>query len=405
MTAIGTAAAVVDRLEPVPATFGAVFAVPEFRVLWLAQVLSVVGEQLARVALSVLTFHRTGSPLLPGAGYALSDLPAVAGDTSSPPRRPAVAAADGGLRPGADGAGRRDGRTGRAVLGALYAARRRRAAECAVRCGPGGAAARGAPGRPVRRCQCRQQRRHPGRPALGFAAGGGLAAVLGTSATLALDAVTFGASAGLLWLGLRPRPAPPGPVTGIRSGSPLRSAAAGARLVGSDARLRALVGCAWLGYFFVVPEGLAGPLRRGSWRRCWHRGPADGGAAGRRGRWRGAARPTRRPARRPGLMGPLAVLSCAPLLGGALHPGVVVSLALWAVSGLGTSYQLVANSAFVLAVPAACRGRGQAFGLVQSGIYAAQGAATLVAGAAAQCLAPDAVVVVATAHAGALGAA
>src|SRR5450759_1621032 len=61
---------------------------------------------------------------------------------------------------------------------------------------------------------------------LGFAAGGGLAAVLGTSATLALDAVTFGASAGLLWLGLRPRPAPPGPVTGIRSGSPLRSATA-----------------------------------------------------------------------------------------------------------------------------------------------------------------------------------
>src|SRR5664280_1882422 len=140
MTAIGTAAAVVDRLEPVPATFGAVFAVPEFRVLWLAQVLSVVGDQLARVALSVLTFHRTGSPLLTGAGYALSYLPAVAGGTSSPPRRPAVAAADGGLRPGADGAGRRDGRTGRAVLGALYAARRRRAAECAVRCGPGGTA-------------------------------------------------------------------------------------------------------------------------------------------------------------------------------------------------------------------------------------------------------------------------
>jgi hypothetical protein len=103
---------------------------------------------------------------------------------------------------------------------------------------------------------------------LGFAAaGGGLAAVLRTSATLAtlaLDAVTFGASAGLLWLGLRPRPAPPGPVTGIRSGSPLRSAAAGARLVGSDARLRALVGCAWLGYFFVGSRGAGRPLRRGS---------------------------------------------------------------------------------------------------------------------------------------------
>jgi len=197
---------------------------------------------------------------------------------------------------------------------------------------------------------------------LGLAAGGGLAAVLGTSATLALDAVTFGASAGLLWLGLRPRPAPPGPVTGIRSGSPLRSAAAGARLVGSDARLRALVGCAWLGYFFVVPEGLAAPYAA-----------ALGGGAGTVGLLMaaqpagavvGAALLARlvAPARRPGLLGPLAVLSYTPRLGGALHPGVVVSLALWAVSGLGTSYQLVANSAFVLAVPAACGDRARRSG-------------------------------------------
>jgi MFS family permease len=56
-----------------------VFAVPAFRVLWLAQVLSVVGDQLAQVALSVLAFHRTGSPLLTGVVYALSYLPGVAG--------------------------------------------------------------------------------------------------------------------------------------------------------------------------------------------------------------------------------------------------------------------------------------------------------------------------------------
>jgi len=84
MTAIGTAAAVVGRLEPVPATFGAVFAVPAFRVLWLAQVLSVVGDQLARVALSVLAFHRTGSPLLTGVVYALSYLPGLPGAPCSP---------------------------------------------------------------------------------------------------------------------------------------------------------------------------------------------------------------------------------------------------------------------------------------------------------------------------------
>src|SRR5664280_2438680 len=162
MTAIGTAAAVVDRLEPVPATFGAVFAVPEFRVLWLAQVLSVVGDQLARVALSVLTFHRTGSPLLTGAGYALSYLPAVAGGTSSPPRRPAVAAADGGLRPGADGAGRRDGRTGRAVLGVgRVALARAPAAPRAAGSGalyPGGAVARA---RATRRTPRTSPRRGP----------------------------------------------------------------------------------------------------------------------------------------------------------------------------------------------------------------------------------------------------
>ncbi len=49
-----------------PATFGAVFRVPEFRVLWLAEALSVLGDQLARVALAVLVFDRTASPLWTG---------------------------------------------------------------------------------------------------------------------------------------------------------------------------------------------------------------------------------------------------------------------------------------------------------------------------------------------------
>jgi hypothetical protein len=40
-----------------------VFAVDEFRSLWAAQLLSVGGEQLARVALTVLINARTGSAL------------------------------------------------------------------------------------------------------------------------------------------------------------------------------------------------------------------------------------------------------------------------------------------------------------------------------------------------------
>lgn len=43
-------------------SYRAVFAVGEFRVLYVSQVLSVVGVQLSRVALSVLVFERTASP-------------------------------------------------------------------------------------------------------------------------------------------------------------------------------------------------------------------------------------------------------------------------------------------------------------------------------------------------------
>lgn len=47
----GPAGAAVSR-----ATFGEVFAVAEFRALWVAQVLSIAGDQLARVALTLLVF-------------------------------------------------------------------------------------------------------------------------------------------------------------------------------------------------------------------------------------------------------------------------------------------------------------------------------------------------------------
>jgi hypothetical protein len=60
---------------------------------------------------------------------------------------------------------------------------------------------------------------------------------------------------------------------------------------------------------------------------------------------------------------------------------------------------LAANAAFVQAVPAAVR--GQVFGLAQAGIITVQGAAILLAGAAASHLAPALVV----AGAGGLGTA
>jgi MFS family permease len=53
--------------------------VAEFRGLWTAQVLSLLGDQLARVALTVLVFDRTESALLTGLVYAVTYLPWLLG--------------------------------------------------------------------------------------------------------------------------------------------------------------------------------------------------------------------------------------------------------------------------------------------------------------------------------------
>ena len=60
-------------------TFAAVLRIREFRVLWLADAQSAIGDQLARVALSVLVFERTSSAVLTAMAYALTFVPAVLG--------------------------------------------------------------------------------------------------------------------------------------------------------------------------------------------------------------------------------------------------------------------------------------------------------------------------------------
>src|ERR1700710_2266972 len=60
-------------------TFATVLRVREFRVLWLADSQSAIGDQIARVALSVLVFERTASAVLTALTYALTFLPALIG--------------------------------------------------------------------------------------------------------------------------------------------------------------------------------------------------------------------------------------------------------------------------------------------------------------------------------------
>src|SRR3954471_5508889 len=60
-------------------TVGDVLADPEFRAMYAAQALSVVGDQLARIAVALLVFSRSHSALLTAASFSLSYLPWVVG--------------------------------------------------------------------------------------------------------------------------------------------------------------------------------------------------------------------------------------------------------------------------------------------------------------------------------------
>ncbi|MFB9206772.1 MFS transporter [Nonomuraea spiralis] len=383
------------RAETNQATYGEVIVIREFRALWYAQGLSLLGDQLAQVALAVLVYSRTGSALATAAVYALTYLPSIVGG-------PLLA-----------GLADRFARRGvmmicdvvRAVLvGVMALPSMPFWALCVlvffvVLLSAPFSAARAAllpevlEGDRYVVGSALQNMTNQGVQMLGFAAGGAMIATLGPYRALALDAATFLASALILASGVRPRPAPghdgekPSMWTMTR---------AGAKLVFGSRRLRTLVLFAWLCGFYILPEGIAAPyaaeLATGSLSV-----PVITGllmAAMPTGTVVGAFVFSRfvTPARRLRLMGWLAVLSCAPLMVTALRPPLAVVLAAWVLSGIGGAYQLAANAAFVQNVPA--ERRGQAFGLVQSGLMAVQGIAILVGGFAAERLGPELVVAI-----------
>jgi len=203
----------------------------------------------------------------------------------------------------------------------------------------------------------------------GFAGGGGLVAVLGTSQALAADALTFLASAALIGFGVKARPAPV--PDGEGHASLLQQLNAGARIIWHDRRLRSLVGLAWLAGFVIVPEGLAAPYAKEIGEGTVAVGlllaahPA-GIVIGAFVLGRAVTQQRRRQ-----LIGPLAVLAVLPLVGYALHPGLLGTMGLLLISGACAAYQVTASATFMRIVPDS--GRGQAFGLAGSGLIAVQG--------------------------------
>lgn len=376
------------------ATYGEVIAIREFRALWYGQGLSLLGDQLAQVALAVLIYERTRSPLATAAVYALTYLPPIlggpflAGLADRFARRRVMVFCD----------------VARGVLVALMAIP---GLPLTLMCGlvflvvllsAPFSAARAAllpevlEGDRYVVGSALQNITNQAVQMLGFAAGGTLIAVLGPYRALALDSATFLFSTLILLSGVRRRPAPE---QGEERPSMWRTTKEGARLVFGDRRMRTLVLFAWLCGFYVLPEGIAAPY---AMALDSERMPVITGllmAAMPLGTVLGAFLIGRfvTPARRLRSMGWLSMLSCAPLIGCALRPPLEIVLVLWVLSGVGGAYQLAANAAFVQAVPA--HRRGQAFGLVQSGMMAVQGLGILLGGLAAERLGPEPVVALA----------
>jgi MFS family permease len=225
---------------------------------------------------------------------------------------------------------------------------------------------------------------------LGFVVAGALVAVLSPSAALLIDAATFAVSALWLWAGLKPRPAPTSASGGARR-TLWQDTGDGLRLIRRSPRLLAIVGVLWVATLFAyAAEGVAAP-----WVDEFGKGATGLGvllAANPLGVTIGGLVIARlvRPDRRERLVVPLVVLSLVPvLLAGAvglvLGPGTVpfsLTVGLLFVSGIGAAWLIPLNVSFVQAVPSAFRGR--AFGVAVSGLYGVQGLGALSAGLVAE---------------------
>jgi MFS family permease len=375
-------------------SFRDVFAIAEFRALWTAQLLSVVGDQLARIALTVLVYDQTRSALLAAITFAVSIVPTFIGGVALAwladryPRKAIMIACDLArcalvlvmVIPGTPLAGLVALLFVVTLVGAPFTSARA-AIYPDVLTGD-----RYVMGTAVTLTTYQFAQ------VLGFAAGGTLVGFFGTRASLVVDAATFAGSALIVRLWVRARPAPSAAAVDHRGPSRLTGLFAGARLVFARPGLRRPMLFGWLAAFYCVPEGVAAPLAHEL-----HGGAVAVGvilAADALGQTAGAIMLSRfvTPPTRLRFMGPLAVSACGILALFFWRPDLSVSLLILFGSGLCASYQLAANAAFVTAAPQ--EQRSQAFGLAQGGMSLGQGTAMILAGAVAQHYAPSRVIAV-----------
>ena len=374
-----------------PATYREVFGVREFRFLFLAHLLSLIGDELARVALAILVFDSTNSPFLAAATFGISYAPWLLGGpvlatiADRFPRRTVLVVTDVG-RGLVVACLALPGLPLWVLLAMLFLASllappfesARSALMPDVLDGD-----RYAVGISVTNISSQIAQ------VLGFVGGGVLVLAISAQGALLVNAATFLLSAALVRWGVKPRPRAAEP-----DASPTslwRDTVTGLLILGKNSLLLRIVFLLWVGQLFVTaPEGVAAPFVAefgygsvgvGLLLAANPVGLVIGGVVV------GRLCP---PDLRERLTYPLALFSVVPLILAGLVDNFVLVLVLFALSGFGASYLIPLNVSFVRAVPPAFRGR--AFGAAVSGLYACQGLAILAAGAAAERIPASAVV-------------
>ncbi|WIX80956.1 MFS transporter [Amycolatopsis carbonis] len=359
-------------------TFREVFGVAEFRAMWFGELLSIAGDQLARVALSVLVYATTQSATLTGLTYALTFFPSLLGgifltgiaDRFS--RRTVMVAVD----------------SVRAALILLVAIPGLPfwvlcvLVGCVSLLNPPFKASqlallpqvlegdRFVVGMGIRSMTVQSAQ------LLGFAGGGALLLALDPRVALVLDAGTFVLSALFIRFGVKARPAA---ATGEKRKPFLASLSAGGKVGFATSALRSLMLFTWLAGLMPVYEGIAAPYVASSGG-----GPEVIGlllAADPVGsviftfiytRWVPAEV-------RPKLIGPMTALAAIPLLLCFLQPGPVASIILFVISGgFGTIALLQATASLTVAVPDETR--AQTMGLSNTGLTTTMGIVPLIGG-------------------------